>query len=193
MKVLYLADASRDAAAFLLYLGLAREIGADGVDLLLWSKPYVSGDSKAGTYPWMSAAVVSLGRTTEVIKEPWAPGYDVVVVVLSPDTVKALDEVVIAKNGRWAVKKLVLVDTGDAELRLDLAERLLPDAYLKVMPAAGGLLKGSEVLGEKLALVSRVIAGIHDAKAEDLPRVMVHARSRAHQLLAAVDLAGSKT
>ena len=191
MKILYLVDSVRDAAAFLLYLGLAKEIGVDNVDIEPLIRAYVSGEVKLTlTYAWMNAAVLALAGTKGPIGEPWAAGYDLIVSSVGVDAIKALDGVV-AKNGRWAINKLAFIDlaegVGSEGLKFDLVDRFAPNVYCKASPPSF-VWKDEERLGDKLVRVPLVIHGIASATAEDVPRMFAHGRSRARQLLAAVGL-----
>jgi hypothetical protein len=201
VKILYLVDPARDAAAFLLYIGLAKEIGVDEIDIEPWTQAYVSGEVKSTlTYPWMNAAVLALARTKGPIGEPWAAGYDLIISGVSDEAIKSLDKV-ITIGGRWGIKKLALVDTVDGvgvagvtgELKFDLVDRLSPDAYCKVVSASGKPWKDEARLGDKLVHVPRVIAGIYSATGspEDVARMFAHGRARARQLLTAVGYRGS--
>jgi len=93
---------------------------------------------------------------------------------------------VIAKNGRWAIKKLAVVDAEDARLRLDAVERFAPDVYCKVSAEDCRPWEDEEQLGGRLVHLPRVVSGIYKASdsVEDVARVISHGRARARQLLA---------
>lgn len=187
MKILYLVDPVRDTTSFLLYLGLAKEIGVDNIDVYPWTQVYVSGDTKSAlTYVWMNAAVAALSRTTGPIGEPWAAGYKLVVSGVGGKAIEALDEV-IAKNGRWGISKLAFVDGGDVDTvpKIDRVVRFTPNAYCKVLSEEN---RGQ--LGELAVNFPPLVSGIESALAseETLARVFAHGRARARLLLAAVGL-----
>lgn len=142
MKVLFINHPEGDMLEAVAYLGLCRLYGAD--DVVDWPRKasyhgetarYPSvygpehGEGVTGPFAWFPAQGGRAWSDDEVRDR--AREFDVVVASIRDHAVAALS-LLVARVGRGALRRLVLLDGQDSDaIRWDLAVRFRPDVYAK--------------------------------------------------------------